>query len=160
MKKKQIETVLILPDIRSAINVGAIFRTADAVGVNKIYLTGYTPKPVNNFGKIQKDIAKSALGAENYVPWEYKEKIISLINFLKKDGYTIIALEQNENSIDYRRIKGVNKMAIIVGPEVEGLNKKIINKCDLIAEIKMYGQKESLNVSVACGIFLFKVLRD
>jgi 23S rRNA (guanosine2251-2'-O)-methyltransferase len=160
MKKKQIEAVLILPDIRSAINVGAIFRTADAVGINKIYLTGYTPKPIDNFGKIQKDIAKSALGAERMVNWEFKKSLPALISKLKRDGYTIIALEQNEKSIDYRTIKGLNKMAVILGPEVEGLNKKIISKCDLIAEIKMYGQKESLNVSVACGIFLFKVLRD
>jgi 23S rRNA (guanosine2251-2'-O)-methyltransferase len=160
MKKKQIEAVLILPDIRSAINVGAIFRTADAVGINKIYLTGYTPKPIDNFGKVQKDIAKSALGAERMVNWEFKKSLPALISKLKRDGYKIIALEQNEKSIDYRRIKRLNKMAIILGPEVEGLNKKIISKCDLIAEIKMYGKKESLNVSVACGIFLFKVLRD
>ena len=152
-------SILILPSIRSAINVGAIFRTADAVGIDKIYLTGYTPRPTDRFGRSQKDIAKSALGAETWIAWEYKESLLELISMLKDDGYTIIALEQDKKAIDYRKVKASKKIAFIVGPEVEGLDKKILNKCDYTVEIPMYGKKESLNVSVACGIALFRILR-
>jgi 23S rRNA (guanosine2251-2'-O)-methyltransferase len=151
-------SILILSNIRSAINVGAIFRTADAVGIDKIFLVGCTPRPTDQFGRTQKDIAKSALGAETWIPWEYKKRLPAVINKLKRDGYIIIAIEQNEKSIDYRKIKIPMRAAFILGPEVEGLNKKILNKCDLIAEIPMHGKKESLNVSVACGVALFQIL--
>ena len=157
--KSNPSSILILPDIRSAINVGAIFRTADAVGINKIYLVGCTPRPTDQFGRIQKDIAKSALGAESWISWDYKKTLIPLIKNLKKDGYEIVALEQDEKSIDYRKYKKPTKLAFILGPEVTGLDKKILNICDKIVEIPMYGKKESLNVSVACGISLFKILR-
>jgi tRNA G18 (ribose-2'-O)-methylase SpoU len=151
--------ILILPDIRSALNVGAIFRTADAVGINKIYLTGYTPTPADKFGRIQKDIAKSALGAEKIINWEYKKTFLPLISKLKKDGYLIIAIEQAKNSVDYKNINiKKEKVVFIVGTEVSGLPKNILNKCDIVAEIPMKGKKESLNVSVACGIALFRIL--
>jgi len=156
MKK---DHILILPDIRSAINVGAIFRTADAVGVSKIYLTGYTPRPTDKFGRIQKDIAKSALGAETWIHWEYKKSLVPLMSTLKKKGYKIIAIEQDKRAVDYRKIKIADKSAIIMGPEILGLPKKILDKCDVIAEIPMHGKKESLNVSVACGVALFRILR-
>src|ERR1035437_1814384 len=151
--------ILILPDIRSAINVGAIFRPADAVGVDKIFLVGCTPRPTDQFGRVQKDIAKSALGAETWIKWEYREKLLSLINSLKKEKYEIVALEQNKKSIDYRKYKRPQKMAFILGEEVNGIDKKILNICDKIVEIPMHGKKESLNVSVACGIALFRILR-
>jgi len=153
------ESILILPDIRSAINIGAIFRTADAAGISKIFLTGFTPRPTDKFGRIQKDIAKSALGAETWTPWEYKKMIIPLLNSLKKEGFQIIAIEQDKRSVDYRNVKVSSKAAIIMGPEVTGLPKKVLDKCDVIAEIPMCGRKESLNVSVACGISLFRMLR-
>lgn len=159
MKEKEEDSnILILPDIRSAINVGAIFRTADAVGVNKIYLVGFTPRPTDQFNRVQKDIAKSALGAENFIPWEYKKTLLPLINNLKKQGFEVVALEQDKNSIDYRKYKKPAKFAFIMGPEVTGINKNILNKCDKIIEIKMHGKKESLNVSVACGVVLFRIL--
>lgn len=157
--KKEDSNVLILPDIRSAINVGAIFRTADAVGVDKIYLVGCTPRPTDQFGRIQKDISKSALGAETWIQWEYKETILPLVRSLKKQGYEIVALEQDEKSIDYRKYKKPSKMAFILGPEVTGLDKKILKVCDRVVEIPMHGKKESLNVSVACGVALFRMLR-
>ncbi len=157
MKKNS--SILILPDIRSAINVGAMFRTADAVGVDKVYLVGYTPRPTDKFGRVQKDIAKSALGAETWVPWEYQEELVPLIKSLKKDGYHIIALEQDKKSVDYRKVKTPKKVAIIVGPEVTGLDKKVLGICDTIIEIPMYGKKESLNVSVATGVALFRILK-
>jgi len=158
--KQNINTILILPDIRSAINVGAIFRTADAVGISKIFLTGYTPRPTDKFGRIQKDIAKSALGAENFIEWEYQKSLVSLISKLKKRGFKIIAIEQDKKAVDYKKVKISEKVAIIMGPEVLGLSKKILDKCDVIAEIPMYGKKESLNVSVACGVALFRILKS
>ena len=155
---KKFKSILILPNIRSAVNVGAIFRTADGVGIDKIYLTGYTPRPTDKFGRIQKDIAKSALGAETWIDWEYQKNLSTVIAKLKKDGYKIVAIEQDKRAIDYRRVKISDKTAFILGPEVEGLDKKILDKCDQIVYIPMYGKKESLNVSVACGVALFKIL--
>ncbi len=157
--EKNHSNILILPDIRSALNVGAIFRTADAVGISKIYLTGYTPRPTDQFKRIQKDIAKSALGAETWVEWEYKKTLIPLIKKLKKQGYQIVALAQDETAMDYRKYKIANRVALILGPEVNGLDKKILKECNKIIEIPMYGKKESLNISVACGIALFRVLK-
>jgi 23S rRNA (guanosine2251-2'-O)-methyltransferase len=157
--KSKIEAVLVVPDIRSALNVGAIFRTADAVGVSKIYLTGWTPRPTDQFGRIQKDIAKSALGAETWIPWEYKKMLTPLLRSLKKQGFTLVALEQDKKAVDYRTVKKMPKMAIILGPEVTGLDAKILKECDVIAHIPMHGRKESLNVSVACGIALFEMLQ-
>lgn len=156
---KNQNNILILPDIRSAVNVGAIFRTADSVGIDKIYLVGCTPRPTDQFGRIQKDIAKSALGAENFILWEYKKTLIPLILNLKKLGYEIVALEQDEKSIDYRKYKKSTKVVLILGEEVNGLDKKVLKNCDKIIEIPMHGKKESLNVSVACGIALFRILK-
>jgi 23S rRNA (guanosine2251-2'-O)-methyltransferase len=156
--KNNKQNFLILNDIRSVENVGAMFRTADAVGIDKIYLTGYTPTPLDRFGRKRGDLAKSALGAEEYVIWEYKKTIIPLINKLKKDGFKIIAIEQDERSVDYKKVKVGDKNAFIVGTEVTGIPKNILNKCDLIAEIPMRGKKESLNVSVAFGVALFRIL--
>lgn len=155
--KKNTENILILNDIRSVENVGAIFRTADAAGVSKIYLCGYTPTPLDRFGRKRKDIAKSALGAEEFVAWEQKKSVLPLIAKLKKEGFQIIAIEQDEKSVDYKKVKTKNKNAFIVGAEVTGIPKNILNKCDTIAEIPMKGKKESLNVSVATGIALFRM---
>ena len=152
------EVYLILHNIRSAHNVGAIFRTADAAGVSKIYLTGYTPAPVDRFGRTRKDIAKTALGAEISVKWEYTKLVTSLINKLRKCETEIIAVEQSENAIDYKKLKIKFTTVFIFGNEVRGLSKSIIDKSDIVAQIPMLGKKESLNVSVTAGIFLFRVL--
>ena len=138
-------------------NVGAMFRTADAVGIDKIYLTGYTPAPLDRFGRKRKDLAKSALGAEEFVKWEQKKNIISLLSKLKKDGFLIIGIEQDKKSVDYKKVKLKNKNAFIVGTEVSGIPKNILKKCEVIAEISMRGKKESLNVSVATGVALFRM---
>ena len=155
---ENIENILILPDIRSAQNVGAIFRTADAVGISKIFLTGVSPCPIDKFNRIRKDIAKSALGAELTIPWEYKQNLSVLLNKLKKEKYKIIAIEQDKNSIDYKKVKLIDKNVFVVGTEVTGLPKNILKKCNEIAEIPMRGKKESLNVSVATGVALFRIL--
>jgi len=139
-------------------NVGAMFRTADAAGINKIYLTGYTPTPLDRFGRIRKDMAKSALGAEDYVKWEYKKSLPVILRSLRWENFYIIGLEQDKKSVDYKKIKLKNKNAFIVGTEVSGITKSILNRCDIIAEIPMKGKKESLNVSVALGIALFRIL--
>lgn len=158
MKEVKRENIIVLPDIRSALNVGSIFRTADACGVSKIYLAGYTPAPIDQFGRADKQIAKTALGAEKNIPWEKAENISKLITKLKKEGFYLIAIEQAENSVDYKKVKAQTKTAFIFGNEVEGLSKSILKKCDVIAEIPMMGDKESLNISVSAGVALFRIL--
>ncbi len=157
-KQKKKENIVILHNIRSVENVGAMFRTADGVGINKIYLTGYTPAPLDRFGRIRKDMIKSALGAEKFLPWEQKKTIYPLLLKLKREKYLIIGIEQDKKSINYKKVKLKDKNAFIVGPEVSGIPQNILNKCNLIAEIPMHGKKESLNVSVALGIALFRIL--
>ena len=154
------QNILILNDIRSVENVGAMFRTADAAGIDKIYLIGTTPTPIDRFGRKRKDLAKSALGAEEYVAWKYKKTISPLISKLKKEGFYIIAIEQDKNSVDYRKLKASSYelKAFLVGTEVTGIPKNVLKKCDVIAEIPMRGKKESLNVSVALGVALFRIL--
>lgn len=156
MKKQT--NILILNDIRSVENVGAMFRTADAGGIDKIYLVGITPAPVDRFGRKRKDMEKSALGAEEFVSWESVKTILPLIKKLKKDGFQIIAIEQDPKSVDYKKVKTKEKNAFIVGTEVTGIPKSILKHCDIIAEIPMKGKKESLNVSVSLGVALFRIL--
>lgn len=157
-KENKSENFLILNDIRSVENVGAIFRTADAAGIDKIYLCGYTPTPIDRFGRKRQDLTKSALGAEEYVNWEYKKLVCPVIAKLKRDGFQIIAIEQDEKSIDYKKVKIKNKNAFMVGTEVTGIPKDVLEKCDVVAEIPMKGKKESLNVSVSFGVAIFRML--
>lgn len=152
--------ILILPNIRSAQNVGSMFRTADAVGINEIYLVGYTPTPIDKFGRKRSDISKASLGAEDAIKWEYKKTLPPLLKNLKKQGYTIVAIEQSNNSVNYNKIKQTPKMVFVMGNEVDGLPESILKICDIVAEIPMRGIKESLNVSVACGVALFGIIRN
>lgn len=159
------QVYILLHDIRSIHNVGSIFRTADAAGVSKIFLTGYTPTPIDRFGRTVKELSKVALGGENSVAWEYFKDPVGLIKSLKKihnNKLQIIALEQNKNSVNYKKIKLNKKQPVlfIVGNEVEGVSKKLLKLSDVIAEIPMKGKKESLNVSVATGILLFQVIQN
>jgi len=154
--KNQPEISLILHNLRSVHNVGAIFRIADAVGISgKIYLTGYTPAPIDRFGRVSKAVIKTALGAEKFVKWQKFQNISKLFSDLKAKSYKLIAMELAPDSVDYRKIKLTGPTAVIVGNEIRGLPKLILDQCDQIAEIPMRGKKESLNVAVACGIFLF-----
>jgi 23S rRNA (guanosine2251-2'-O)-methyltransferase len=153
------ESIAILYNIRSAENVGAIFRTADAAGITKIYLVGYTPAPVDRFGRERQDIAKSALGAEKTISWESVSDSEVLFSQLKKENFQIIAIEQDKKRAnDYKKVPIVGKTAFILGNEVSGLPEEVLSLCDIIAEIPMRGKKESLNVSVAFGIALFRIL--
>jgi len=156
INSKQIS--LILHDIRSTHNVGSMFRTADAAGVLKIFLTGYTPTPVDTFGRARSDIAKVALGAEKTIPWEYYRNPLAAINKLKKEKVNIVAIEQDPNAVDYKKVKVKYPVAFLVGNEVGGISKNLLKKCDVIAEIPIRGKKESLNVSVAIGVALFRIL--
>ncbi len=152
------ETAVILHNIRSVYNVGALFRTCDAAGITKIYITGYTPTPIDRFNRPRKDFAKSALGAEHTVAWEYFKTPMNVIKKLKKEGFEIVAFEQSKNSVDYKKVSLKNKTVFLVGNEVTGITKSLLKLCDVIAEIPMKGKKESLNVSVAFGIALFRIL--
>jgi len=160
-------TYLILDNIRGAHNVGAIFRTADAAGVAKIFLIGTTPCPIDRFGRTRKEIAKTALGAEKTMAWEWrptsstgKGGFSGLVRELKKVGFRIIGVEQNKKSVDYKKIKlpPKTKAAFVFGGEVSGISPAHLKNCDIIAEIPMRGKKESLNVSVAAGIAMFQIL--
>ena len=156
----QKEVIVILDNIRSTFNVGSIFRTADALGAGQIILGGTTPAPVDRFGRERADIAKVSLGAEKTVAWKYTDNVLNEIKKLKKAGYQIIAIEQATNSLDYKKIKLAKnaKVVFVMGAEVEGVSKQILKIADVIAEIPMLGQKESLNVSVSFGVALFRIL--
>jgi tRNA G18 (ribose-2'-O)-methylase SpoU len=151
--------VLILDNIRSVENTGSIFRSAECLGVIKVYLIGTTPAPVDRFGRKRPDFAKVALGAEDLVEWEYSEDIFEVIKELKSQDFKILALEQSEDSKKLNNFKSSNTFALIVGNEVDGVTKEVLKKCDSIIEIEMKGEKESLNVSVATGIALFELLK-
>lgn len=153
--KKKREIYLVLHNIRSAHNVGSIFRTADAAGVSEILISGYTPAPTDRFGRERKDIAKIALGAESSVSWKYYKTARQAIESLKKSGVYIVGAELSKNSVDYRKLKYKYSVAFVFGNEVRGLSKQILSYCDKISQIPMHGKKESLNVSVAAGVFLF-----
>jgi 23S rRNA (guanosine2251-2'-O)-methyltransferase len=149
--------IVILHDIRSVHNVGSIFRTADAAGVEKVYLCGITPSPLDRFKEVRADFAKVALGAEKYLPWEMANTTSGVIKKLKKDGYEIFSIEQSKRSSPYHAMRLDNdaRVAIVVGNEVKGLPPTILKSSDRILEIPMMGKKESLNVGVAFGIVVF-----
>lgn len=154
---------LILHDVRSAYNVGSIFRTADAIGVSKIYISGYTPSPADGKkiykARAEKMIAKTALGAQNYVSWKKIKNISKLIKDLKNQKVEIVALEQNPKSVNYAYFKPKLPLALIVGNEPLGIDKKVLDQCDAILEIPMRGKKESLNVAVAVGIAGYEIAK-
>ena len=157
---KKFKRFLLLDNIRSVHNVGSIFRTAETIGIDKIYCCGTTPTPVDRFGRKREDFAKVALGAQEIVGWEYFESAEVMLKKLRKSynsKFVIISLEQDEKTVDYKKIKINSDSLIILGNEVEGVSKKLLKLSDIVAEIPMLGKKESLNVSVAGGIFLFRI---
>jgi len=138
---------VICQNIRSLFNVGAIFRTADCFGADKIFLTGITGRPP------RREISKVALGAENWIPWEHHRQAARLIKKLKAAGVRIVALEQVKGkSINLNRWQPKFPLAVILGYEPKGLPRPLLALADEIVEIPMYGKKESLNVGVAFGI--------
>jgi 23S rRNA (guanosine2251-2'-O)-methyltransferase len=153
--------IVILDNIRSLHNVGSIFRTSDGAGAEKIYLCGITPTPVDDFGYKRPQLSKVSLGSEDSVSWEYKKHISRLIKTLKKQGYLIVALEQAKNSLNYNQLKlPQQKLALVLGNEPTGISQKVLDLADYIIEIPMLGEKESLNVSVAFGIAIYRLLES
>jgi len=158
-------TKLLLPNIRSAQNVGTIFRTAEAFGVEEVLLSGYTPQPIDRFGRDRPDIAKAALGAEKMLPWKSIDNISQYLIEEKKKGLYVVGLEQESESIDLRQsekikdiIKNQKNLILVVGNEVEGIDQEIRELVDMFVEIQMFGKKESLNVAIATGIILWEFL--
>lgn len=146
---------LILENIRSAYNVGAMFRTADGAGVLKVFLIGYTPTPIDRFGRVQSEIKKTSLGASEEIAWEQADTIESVVSQLKEMDVEIVAVEQNNASIQLSDFQPKEKVAYILGNEVEGVSEIAISLADTVVEIPMLGSKESLNVSVVAGIILY-----
>lgn len=148
--------VVVLDNVRSMHNVGSVFRTADGFLLEAVCLCGYTPRPPH------RDIHKTALGATESVAWQGFDTTMEAVQSLKNNGYTLLAVEQANNSISLQNFKnnGNQKMAVIFGNEVEGVSQEIIDICDACIEIPQFGMKHSLNVSVAAGIVLYKLIEQ
>ncbi len=150
---EKIPVVVVLDNIRSCHNIGSVFRTSDALLVEKIFLCGITSTPPD------KEIRKTALGAENTVAWAYYPDTLEAVSTLKSLGYTIAAVEQVEMSIsltDYVPPARC-KLALVFGNEVKGVQQEVVDQCDLVLEIPQYGTKHSFNISVSVGIVLWDI---
>lgn len=146
---------VVLDNIRSLHNVGSVFRSADAFCVSKVWLCGYTPQPPN------REIRKTAIGAEETVDWEYAADAIALARQLKAEGWKLMVVEQTDASIalpEFHPGKD-ERIALVLGNEVEGVQAGIVDICDGAIEIPQFGTKHSLNVSVAAGIVLYEVVK-
>jgi 23S rRNA (guanosine2251-2'-O)-methyltransferase len=147
---KKTPIVVVLDNVRSALNVGSCFRTSDAFRIEKIYLCGITAVPPN------KEIRKSALGATDSVDWEYQESTKDVVLDLKKKGYLTIAIEQANESIMLNDFSETNSpIAVVFGNEVNGVQQSVIDVCDNCIEIPQIGTKHSLNISVSVGVVLW-----
>lgn len=157
------DIVLVAHNLRSVHNVGSLLRTADGIGVSKVFLTGYTPYPVKPkddrlphlANKLTRQIQKTALGAESSQAWDHHEDIYDILKQLRQGGFVIAALEQSDNSVPLLSYKPAEKIAIIVGREVEGIEPDVLKEVDVIIEIPMLGQKESFNVVQAAAMALY-----
>jgi 23S rRNA (guanosine2251-2'-O)-methyltransferase len=157
------EITLIAHNLRSCHNVGSLLRTAEGLGINEVYLTGYTPYPQQSndermphlSAKITKQIHKTALGAEAMVSWQHIEAITPLLHELKSDGFTVVAIEQAPRAIQLPDFRPTDKLALLVGREVEGVEQEVLNLCDEILEIPMFGKKESFNVVQAAAMAMY-----
>ena len=146
---------VICHNIRSLYNIGSIFRTADAFGVDKIFLTGYTGTPKNP------RLKKTSLGAEKTVKWEYQKQLRRVIDKLKREGFKIVALENNTaGTIPIDKFQASHPIALLLGEEVKGIKPNYLKLCDEIVEIPMQGKKESLNVGVAAGIAMYHIAKS
>ncbi len=151
-KAEKFPVVVVLDNIRSMYNVGSIFRTSDAIMIQKLYLTGYTPTPE------KKEVKKTALGSTESVEWEYCKNAIELIEKLKSDGFKIVALEITDSSINYTKVRKEDfPLCLIIGNEITGVQASLLDLCDFAIELPMYGIKHSLNVAVAYGIAIYEL---
>ncbi len=151
--------IVVLHNVRSAHNVGSIFRTADAARVEKIYLCGYTPTPFDEYGLPISALIKTALGAEKTVAWEKGGQTARLLDKLRKEGKKIFAVEQSKRSIPYNRLAlskaELDNTVLVMGNEIKGVSPSVLARAEKILEIPMFGKKESLNVAVAFGIVAY-----
>lgn len=145
--------IIILDNVRSALNVGSVFRTADAFGIQAIYLCGITALPPH------REILKTALGATETVAWKHVETGIEAIEELRLQGFSIAAVEQTDHSIPLNQFSFQAKQALIFGNEVDGVSETVLQLCDSFIEIPQYGMKHSLNISVCAGIVLWEISR-
>lgn len=141
--------VVVAHNMRSLWNVGSLFRTCDAFGVTHVHLTGYTATPP------RKEIAKTALGAEEWIPWSYEQDPLQVLRQRKSEGYTIVGLEITSNSKPLFSYQPHGPQCLVLGHEILGVPKEILQACDAVVHIPMHGKKESLNVSVAAGIAMY-----
>lgn len=159
------EIVLLVHDIRSCHNVGSLLRTAEGLGVSKVFFSGYTPYPSltddsrlpHIHQKLTKQISKTALGAETSQPWEHTESITDLIKDLETQGYTILGLEQTADSMPLQQYKSDRKIALLLGREVEGIDAELLSLVNDTVEIPMFGTKESFNVVQAAAMALYQL---
>ena len=158
------QIILIAHNLRSTHNVGSLFRTAEGLGIKKLYLSGYTPYPVSKTDdrlphiarKAEADIAKTALGAETMVKWQHCDTVEEAISKLQAKGFKVVALEQSDDATALQEFEAPNKIAILVGREVEGIEPEVLKLCDQIIEIPMLGSKESFNVVQAAAMALYQ----
>lgn len=155
-RSEKTPVVAVLENIRSAYNVGSVFRTSDAFLLEGIYLTGYTARPPH------KEIRKTALGAEDTVSWEYFPNAIAAVEQLKKAGYKVFAVEQVKDSLSLEKINFnySDKIAVVFGNEVTGVEQETILHCDGCIEIPQLGMKHSLNIATAAGVVLWEIVRS
>ena len=154
MKNKKYPIIVILDNVRSAYNVGAIFRTCDAAGIIKLYLCGITPYPPHN------KIPKTALGATESVSWKKCSTTEEAIEeFKKEEKGRVLAVEKVQGSVNFWEFNYTFPLALIFGHEVTGISKTALKLADGIIEIPMFGEKESLNVETACGIVVYEIIR-
>ncbi len=157
--------VVIAHDIRSTHNVGSLLRTCEGMGVARAYLTGYTPYPALTDGdtrlphlaaKLTQQIHKTALGAETLVSWQQQTDVTACISALHSEGYAVIALEQTDASVPLPEFRPPDKVALLLGREVEGVAPEVLALCDGSVEIPMFGRKESFNVVQAAAMALYQ----
>jgi len=146
---------LILENIRSAHNVGAMFRTADGAGVDKIFLVGYTPTPIDRFGRPQSEIVKTSLGACDVISWEQFKTSREVVEQLQGEGCTVAAVELTEGSVPLKDFSVPDKVAYLMGNEVTGVEEETMKLCDVVVDLPMLGVKESLNVATTAGIVMY-----
>jgi len=145
---------VLLDNVRSLYNVGSIFRTSDAAGVEKIYLCGITGKPPRD------EIHKAALGAERSVPWEYYENPVEIVQKLKAEGNRIVILEHTDQPHFYHKVVYEFPLCLVVGHEITGISDEVVELADIAIEIPMFGIKQSLNVAVAYGIAVYEIVKQ
>lgn len=159
------DIVIIAHDMRSTHNVGSLLRTADGMGVSRVFLTGYTPYPLKTnddrlphiAAKIDRQIEKTALGASKTTTWSNENSLTDAVKLCRRDGYHIVALEQSDQSVTLHKFKPRQKIALLLGNEVDGLDPDLLSLADTIVEIPMLGKKESYNVIQSAAMALYRL---